>query len=85
MFQCCRYTLARTTYAPPRVKLYKKTNEEVKTVSKTFLEVRSKVSRGEIVCTQRFPPFCLNRGLCNRGSNEGTTEPSGQVSARVIE
>jgi len=34
-----RYNLVRACTKPPPVKLYKKSNEEVKTVTKTFLKV----------------------------------------------
>ena len=37
----CRYNLQRQCYMPAKVKLYKKTNEEIKSVTKTFLEVRT--------------------------------------------
>ena len=35
----CSYNLVRTCFKPTAVKLYKKTNEEVKAVTKTFLAV----------------------------------------------
>ncbi len=61
--------MARPTYMPSRVKLYKKTNEEIKSVNKTFLE-----ETGEVLMPQDMKKAQIYAGKKICFENEEITQ-----------